>query len=136
MSMGKKIGRNERILFPELNILTDAKVDTGAWRSSIHVDGYELIDDKLFFWIGDKKNCYIYEKYKIVKVKSSFGKIQKRFSIKLKVKLGDKIYHVLFSLSNRKNMKFPCLIGRKFLQKFNFVVDVRKKNLHDRLKEV
>jgi hypothetical protein len=134
--MTKKIGRNEKILFTDLKIVIDAKVDTGAWRSSLHVDGYEIVDGKLVFWIGDKKNCYIYEKYKTIKVKSSFGKTQKRFLVKLKMKLGEKNYNVLVSLSNRKNMKFPCLIGRRFLQRFNFIVDVRKKNLHDRLKEV
>lgn len=134
--MQKKIGRRERILFTELSISIDAKVDTGAWRSCLHVDGYEIVDNKLVFWIGSKKNSYIYDKFKIVKVRSSFGKTQKRYSIRLRVRIGEKNYKMLVSLTNRKNMKFPCLIGRRFLQRNNFIVDVREKNLHDRSKEM
>ena len=33
-------------------------------------------------------------------------------------------------------MKFRLLIGRRFLQDNNFLVDANKKNLHDRPKEI
>ena len=52
------------------------------------------------------------------------------------MKLGKKVHKVYVSLTNRKNMKFPCLIGRRFLYKYNYLVDVREKNLHDRTKKI
>ena len=38
------------------------------------------------------------------------------------LKLGDKSYKVFVSLTDRKSMKFPCLIGRRFLYKFNYLI--------------
>jgi hypothetical protein len=39
-------------------------------------------------------------------------------------------------LTDRKKMKYPVLIGRRFLYKFNYLVDVTKKNVNDRNKKV
>ena len=134
--MTKKIGRFEKVSFVGLSIKDiDAKIDTGAFNIALHVDGFEVVDDKLYFWFGDsEKICF--SEYKEVKVKSSFGRIQKRYLIKTKMKLGKKVHKVYVSLTNRKNMKFPCLIGRKFLYKYGYLVDVRVKNIYDRIKKI
>lgn len=87
------------------------------------------MDNKLYFHIGRQRFCY--EQYKTIKVKSSFGKSQVRYSIKTKVKLGDDFYKVSISLSNRKNMKYKCLIGRRFLYKNKFLVDVNKRFINN-----
>jgi hypothetical protein len=134
--MDKKVGRFEKIFFPELNIKVDSKIDTGAYSVSLHVEDINEVDGKLYFWVGDESNKFIYDDFNIISVKSSFGKNQKRYSIKLKMHLGKLTYDVFVSLSDRKKMKFPCLIGRKFLHKHGFLVDVRKKNLHDRNKKM
>lgn len=134
--MTKKIGRFEKISIPQLGVKDiDAKIDTGAFNIALHVDGFEVIDNQLYFWIGDGERICFTE-YKEINVKSSFGRTQKRYLIKTKMKLGKKIYKVYVSLTNRKNMKFPCLIGRRFLYKYEYLVDVRKKNLHDRTKKI
>jgi len=134
--MTKKIGRFEKISIPQLGIKDlDAKIDTGAFNIALHVDGFEIVDEKLYFWI-DKSEKVCFEEYKEIKVKSSFGRIQKRYLIKTKMKLGKKVHKVYVSLTNRKNMKFPCLIGRRFLYKYGYLVDVREKNLHDRTKKI
>lgn len=131
----KYLGRSEKIDLIELNINSVfSKVDTGAFGNALHCDDIQLIDKKLQFIINDK--TYIYDKYKIVIVKNSFGEKQKRFLIFTKIKLGDSIYKIHLSLTNRKKMKFPMLIGRRFLHKFNFLVDVRQKNIHDRSKKI
>jgi hypothetical protein len=130
------IGRCERITFPDLRLCMSAKVDTGAWRTSLHVDGLKMEDGKLNFWIGDESNSYQFNDFEIIKVKSSFGKTQERYSIKLKLKIGSDVYEVLVSLSDRNNMKFPCLIGRQFIRKYGFLVNVRKKNIYDRFKKI
>jgi hypothetical protein len=129
----KYVGRTEKVSFPDLGIETiDAKVDTGAYGNALHVDDFFIKDEKLFFTIEDKE--YVYEKYKTIVIRNSFGKKQKRFSIITKVVLGNKIYKVHVSLTNRKKMKYPMLIGRRFLNKFKYMVNVRKKNINDRIK--
>lgn len=129
----KIIGRVEKIEMTDLNICLLSKIDTGAWRNSLHVDSYGIIDGKLVFKIGN--NDYICHKFKEVKVRSSFGREQKRYTVSLKMKLGDIEYKSSFSLTDRSKMKYACLIGRKFLSKNKFMVDVTKENINDRTKK-
>jgi len=129
----KYVGRTEIVSFPNLGIeTTDAKIDTGAYGNALHVDKIFIKEDKLFFIIDDKE--YIYEKYKTIVIRNSFGKKQKRFSITTKMLLGERSYKINISLTNRKKMKYPILIGRRFLRKFDYMVNVRKKNINDRIK--
>jgi hypothetical protein len=133
--MTKIIGRTEKIYFPKLNegvIL--AKVDTGAFSAALHVDYVKVEDCGLKVKI--KNNTYIFNKWSELEVKSSNGKVQKRYGVKLKIQIGKKRYNIFVSLTNRKNMKFRLLIGRKFLHSNNFLVDVKKKNVYGRPKEI
>lgn len=133
--MEKKVGRIENISFPELKIEEiKAKVDTGAYGVALHVDSIKLEDGKLYFTINT--NEFSYDKFKTVSVKSSFGRVQKRFSILTKLVIGDSIYKFYVSLTDRKKMRYPVLIGRRFLYKFNYLVDVTKKNINDTNKKV
>jgi len=133
--MRKKIGRTEIISLPDFGIFgLSAKVDTGAYGVALHVDTIKIDNDKLYFTIDNKE--FIYDKFKMVSVKSSFGKVQKRFSIMTKILIGDKIYKFYVSLTNRKNMRYPILIGRRFLYKFDYLVDVKKKNINDTVKKM
>lgn len=133
----RKIGRIEKISFPDLNILSlDAKVDTGAYGTALHVNGIRTRNGKLSFWVDNSSNRLYFDKYKVITVRNSFGKRQKRYSIMTRVMVGDSTYKVFISLTNRKDMKYPVLIGRRFLYKFNYIVDVRKKNVNDRTKKV
>ena len=133
--MTKIIGRTEKIYFPKLNegvIL--AKVDTGAFSAALHVDYVKIEDCGLKVKI--ENNTYIFNKWSELEVKSSNGKVQKRYGVKLKIQIGKKRYNIFVSLTNRKNMKFILLIGRKFLHSNNFLVDVKKKNVYGRPKEI
>lgn len=131
----KKIGRSEKIYFPKLNEgLIVGKIDTGAFSAALHVDSIKIIESGLQVKISN--NTYIFHSWSEVEVKSSNGKSQKRYGIKLKMRLGKKNYRIFVSLTNRKSMKFPFLIGRRFLQENGFVVDVNRKNLHGRPKKI
>ena len=126
----KKVGRYENVSFPELNIdKIKGKIDTGAYGIALHVDDIEVVDGKLKFRIDSSE--FFYEKFKKICVKSSFGRNQERFLIFTKIKIGESIYNFFISLANRKNMRYPVLIGRRFLHKFNYIVDVRMKNIND-----
>ena len=131
----KKVGRYENVSFPELNIgKLKGKIDTGAYGIALHVDDIEVVDGKLKFRINSEE--FVYDKFKKVSVRSSFGRKQKRFSIFTRITIGDSTYKVFISLTDRKNMRYPVLIGRRFLYKFNYLVDVRKKNINDTSKKV
>lgn len=72
--------------------------------------------------------------YKIKQVKSSNGTVQVRPSIKVSVKFFGKKYKSVISLTNRADMKFPMLIGKRFL-KGKFIVDVEEEYLCNKKEE-
>jgi len=74
------------------------------------------------------RKIIVFKNYTTAKVKSSNGLVQQRYKVKTKIILFGKKYSISLTLTDRNDMKFPILIGRKFLMK-KFVVDVSLKNL-------
>lgn len=133
------IGRSDRIDLPDLELFDlDAKTDTGAYTSAIHYHHAEVImkDGKkvLHFTLLDPQHpnyndrSFYFEKYTERNIKNSFGQSEKRYIIKTTIRLFGEDFISEFSLSNRGNLKFPLLLGRKLLRK-KFLVDVSKRNL-------
>ncbi len=136
MSQKKIIGKRELVSILDLELFDlDAKIDTGADSNSLHCDDI-YIDDENFvhFTLLDKVHPAYHTKkikmplYKIKKVKSSNGTIQIRASIKVDILFFNKRYTTVISLTNRSDMKYPMLIGRKFLAN-RFLVDVSQEYL-------
>ncbi|WP_198304870.1 ATP-dependent zinc protease [Arcobacter vandammei] len=135
MSQLQIIGRVEPISILDLELFDlDAKIDTGAYSNSLHCDDITIEDKMVSFRLLDKIHPAYHNKkiqmplYEERKVKSSNGTAQNRAFIQVKVKFADKTYKTVVSLTNRADMKYPMLIGRKFM-KNRFLVDVSKKNL-------
>ncbi|WP_276499043.1 ATP-dependent zinc protease [Pontibacter litorisediminis] len=136
----KLIGRRELVSFPELDIEEiEAKVDTGAYTSAIHCsdiheevrpDGTKVIALDLLDPSHPQYNHKKLEftEYELREIKSSIGEKQERYVIRTKIKIFEEEVEAEFSLSDRSDMKYPVLIGRKLLQG-RFIVDVAKKNL-------
>ena len=133
------IGRLERIDLPSLSLNNlEAKIDTGAYTSSLHCHKIELFEKDGKEWV--KFNVLdpdhpeyeetVYESpiYKVKSVKSSNAQIEERVIIQEKITLSNIERKIELSLTDRSEMKYPLLIGRKFL-KGNFIVDVSKKFL-------
>ena len=136
MSQKKIIGRREIVSILDLELINlDAKIDTGADSNSLHCDDI-YIDDENFvhFTLLDKVHPAYHTKkiklplYKIKRVKSSNGTVQIRASIKVDILFYNKRYTTIISLTNRSDMKYPMLIGRKFLAN-RFLVDVSQEYL-------
>ena len=136
MSQKKIIGKREIVSILDLELFDlDVKIDTGADSNSLHCDDI-YIDDENFvhFTLLDKVHPAYHTKkikmplYKIKKVKSSNGTIQIRASIKVDILFYNKRYTTVISLTNRSDMKYPMLIGRKFLAN-RFLVDVSQEYL-------
>ncbi|WP_212744999.1 ATP-dependent zinc protease [Arcobacter arenosus] len=128
------IGKYDRVDLPLLNLKDiRAKVDTGAKTSSLHCSFIESIDDKyvVFDVLDETHKKYENEKFKlpikrVAKVRSSNGILEKRYVILTKVFIFGKYIETEFTLTNRKKMNYPILLGREFLKK-GFIVDVRKE---------
>jgi len=129
------LGRTDIVDFPNLNLEgIDVKVDTGAYTSSIHCHSIKEENNQLKCLFLDPKHekyhkkTLVFSDYKQKKVKSSNGVSQKRYVIKTEIILFNKIRTIELTLTERGSMRFPVLLGRKFLSK-KFIVDSSKKNL-------
>jgi hypothetical protein len=138
------IGRSDRADFPELALSDiDVKIDSGAYTSTIHCSNItEITSQKesyLQFTLLDPEHPFYNNKeftsknYTSKKVKSSNGIAEMRFMVQTEIIIFNKNFPIYLTLSERKDMKFPILLGRKFLNK-KFVVDTLKINLSHKLK--
>lgn len=123
------IGRFDKAEFPLLDLEEIAiKIDTGAYTSSIHCNDIVEEDGILRCTFLDEEHplyngkAFIFKEYDIVFVKSSNGIQQKRYQVQSTIKIFQKAFKISLSLSARQEMRFPVLIGRKFLSK-KFIVD-------------
>lgn len=129
------IGRVDKADFPTLDLFDiDIKIDTGAFTSSMHCHKVIEEDNLLKCLFFDKEHpnynrkIIVFKNYSTTKVKSSNGIVQNRYIVKTSIILFDKKYKINLTLSTRDEMKYPILIGRKFLSK-KFIVDIDLKNL-------
>jgi hypothetical protein len=130
----KTIGRREMIDLPELQLLRfEAKIDTGAYTSAIHCSDIAFVEEngvqKITFHIpppnnqGISANIFKTEHFRLKKVRSSFGQTEMRYLIRTTIRVAKRRIRAEFSLSDRTEMRYPVLIGRKLL-KNRFLVDV------------
>lgn len=133
----KIIGRLVNVSFPEWGIeLITAKIDTGAYTSSIHCHHVELYKkngtEMVSFHLLDPTHpeyegkTYHSKIHGVKMIKSSNGVSEERIIIKTEIRINGDQYPIELSLADRTEMKYPVLIGRKFLQK-KYIVDVSIK---------
>lgn len=124
------IGRLDIIDLPDLGVENiRAKIDTGAYRSSLHCKKVYEQDGFLYFTLQTDTGIqeYATKEWSQREIRSSNGKIQKRYVIKTRMKIFGRNYKASISLTDRSKMKNPLLIGYKLLTRF--IVDVSKTNL-------
>ena len=131
----KIIGRREMADFPSLGLEEiEVKIDTGAFTSSIHCSDIKEISGKLHCKFLDETHPLynhkelIFDHYEMTVIKSSNGISETRYQIIMPMIFGKKTYDIELTLSDRAEMKFPVLLGRKFLQQGKYIVDVSKLN--------
>jgi hypothetical protein len=142
--MKKIIGRRERITLPDWKLkMIPAKVDTGAYTSSIHctfLEEKEVDGDMILFYrvldASDRKYKDLIHQtndYSQKKVKNSFGQVEVRYKVKTKVIMFDEEFEAEFTLTDRSKMRNAILLGRKMIQG-KFLVDVSEVNLSQKSK--
>jgi hypothetical protein len=133
----KIIGRLEYIDLPDFGLSSIvAKIDTGAYNGAIHtthvvekqVDGKSVIEFSLLDPDHPefKEDTYQVDDFQKRLVKNSNGDSELRYVLPTKIILAGEEIKVKLSLSNRKTLRHPILIGRKIIRK-HFIVDVNKK---------
>lgn len=126
------IGRSESLSFVEHNLVdVPAKTDTGAYRSAVHASDIHLDEATgtlSFTLLGNHPICgnmsakMTTQQFKQVIVENSFGHAEERYEVRLKVKLGPKVFVARFTLADRSKKIYPILLGRKLLNN-RFLVD-------------
>ena len=135
----KIIGRTDVINLPEFGIKgIQVKIDTGAYTSAIHCSKIKITmiegEEFVTFHIpnshikGTSKKRFKTNDFKQKNIRSSSGHMETRYVIKTKILLFNKLINTEFSLTDRSQMKYPILLGRKLLSK-RFIVDVTTSNL-------
>ncbi|MDH4128951.1 MAG: RimK/LysX family protein [Spirochaetota bacterium] len=139
------IGRVERVSLPKLNLFDiDAKIDTGAYTSSIHChhinklnyDGKNIVQFKI---LDPTNPNYQDIKFQLPihsekNVKSSSGESMSRIFIKTPLTIFNKTFKIELSLTDRSKMKYPILLGRKAIRG-KFLVDVANKYVSNQIEE-
>lgn len=133
MRSRKVIGRRAIAKFPELGVdAVVAKIDTGAYSSTLHAEDISVLDGELRFSIvpSDRLRTSTNKTVEIAtrdfftqKVRSSNGHVQERYSIRTKISLDGIRFSAILTLSDRSQMGYPLLVGRKLLRS-RFLVNV------------
>lgn len=131
------IGRLERVWFPNIELNSDgviAKIDTGADSGAMHVVYSRLLRDKKgvefveFQPLDESRRVMRTYKFKKVRVTSSNGTVERRFRVQFTIKIHGKTYPIELSLTDRSDMQYDVIIGRRFLEG-KFLVDVSLANV-------
>lgn len=124
----KTIGILEKVIFPQFHdATTTAKIDTGAYSGALHCTKIEERDAKggkqlVFSPLESAGEC-IYDEYWTKHVRSSNGERQERYFITTEIVIDGQIYEIMLSLTDRSDMKYQVLIGRRFLRENHFIID-------------
>ena len=131
------IGMTDLVDFPDLGLFdVQAKVDTGAYTSSLHCKEVRLVKSgqkkMLHFLLIDKtgkdSRQFYSDQFSQRMIRNSFGVAEKRYVIETRIVLFGRTIRTEFTLADREALKNPVLLGRKLLRN-RFVVDVAQKNL-------
>lgn len=131
------IGAVETVAFPQLNIQTSARIDTGAKTSSLDARNVEVFERDGKEWVRfdipvRETGNAIQVEQKVVRWvrinQSTTDKAERRATIRLQIQLGGTSQEAEFNLADRENLGYTLLIGRNVLKDL-MIVDVSKEHL-------
>lgn len=125
------IGWLECISLPELDLVDfGVKVDTGAKTTALHADEIEPFFKGSDPWVrflaprlgGTAQNQCEFPVHTERKITNTGGVAEPRFVIRTPMELGGRKWEIDISLTDRANMRFPLILGRRALRGRNIVV--------------
>ncbi|WP_375437856.1 ATP-dependent zinc protease [uncultured Hymenobacter sp.] len=135
------LGRLELVDFPGFQLWgVEAKVDTGAYTSAIHCSDIKVVTGPsgrpcLRVLLLDPSHPNFdgtlmeFTEFSLRDIKSSNGEMQERYVIRAVLRIFGEDFDTEFSLSDRSDMRYPVLLGRRLLRQGHFVVDVARRNM-------
>lgn len=130
----KIIGIFENVTFADFGIgPVRAKIDTGAYTGALHCTKISEVETPAGKVLRISPFDHTEIELNIADfarrhVRSSNGKSETRYFIDTTITIQGETYPIVLSLADRSGMKWPVLIGRRFLRKHGFVVDVSRIN--------
>lgn len=118
------IGSIENCNLPDFGIFNlQARIDTGAKTSSLHVDNLSRHNKEGKPWVKFDLHPNIHNVEEVVechaplqdlrRIKSSNGTSEERYVIKTKIELGNESWLIDITLTNRSDMSYLMLFGRE-----------------------
>jgi len=116
----------------------EARVDTGAASTSVHVEEWTIEDEsptmdenvgkKIRFRIQNHlgESQWLESRIEAIGLVKTSEQKEERYKVELTLCLNDLRKQVLVTLNDRSQMKYPLLLGRNFLED-DFLVDVGMK---------
>ena len=133
-------GWREKILIDGLEKPVTAKLDTGAYTSSIHAEEKELFERDGKKWLrfivteprkkGSPRVRIEAPLVRIARIKNPGGESETREVVRLAFKLGERKLRGEFTLNDRSNMLSAVLIGRTTIKELGWI-DPSRTNLAD-----
>lgn len=120
------IGRREMVTLPELGITLCAKSDTGARTSALHAEDIESFEEDDRLWVsfttrsgGPHTPPHVFKLHLHDRrqVRSSNGQAEWRYVIRTPMRLGELEFPLELSLTDRRDMRHPMLLGRRALRR-------------------
>jgi hypothetical protein len=134
-------GWREKILIDGIENEIFAKLDTGAYTSSIHAEEKELFERDGKKWVRfivteprkkDSPRVPIEAPLvRTARIKNPGGESEKREVVRLAFKIGARKLRGDFTLNNRSNMNSAVLIGRTTIRELGWI-DPSRTNLADK----
>lgn len=127
------VGAFEAVVFPEFSDQSvKAKIDTGAYTGALHCNSIEERQTEsgkvLAFRPFEGEEEVVREEFVIKYVRSSNGKREKRYFVTTKIVMQGRRHLISISLTDRSDMKWQVLIGRRFLRQYKYLVDPTVNN--------
>jgi len=134
----RMIGRRSIAKLKDLGaVKVFAKIDTGAYSSTLHAknihtavneDGervlrFDVVPSAQLETKDGKIQTVETKDFFVQRVRSSNGVTEERFSIKTRMTLESRIFSAVLTLSDRSEMGYPLLIGRRLIRS-RFIVNV------------
>ncbi|CAM4146213.1 RimK/LysX family protein [Vreelandella rituensis] len=122
------IGRREMVTLPELGLHLCCKVDSGARTSALHAEEFETFEDEHGqLWVsfithsggpatpGHRLRVHLHDRRKVT---SSNGQMEWRYVIRTLLQMGEMEFPVELTLTDRRDMRHPMLLGRRAMRRF------------------
>lgn len=124
------VGAVEMVVIEEINVLSEARIDTGAELCSLGVDFVAVAADGKFVFFEYDGNRYCLPLQRTVAVRTVNGTVS-RPTVELTARIGAGEKRCEWTLSDRNGMRYGVLVGRNWLTD-TALVDVSSGIRHNR----